>query len=347
MALQTHISEDSTPSACEDNASTVWVAKAQAILKSPWLALVLTAGLIWALLQVAPLSEWKDVLARANPLWLAVAVGLSLPHAVLKLLRMEVLLPVLKPHRGAHLNTVFGTAVTSQLPVGTVGGDVYRIVCFTDMGVEAEDATAATLLVRLSGFAVTVIIAGVAAAIYLGEAWPVLGVAVGTLILFILARSQRPPKVLRRLADMNPDGRGIVHKVKCTVAGVLKTLFDHAGDLTRRRLAALIGITLAMYAARAAILWTCLLAIGMEAGPFAALAALAVGNLASSVPSPTGSVGLREGGMVGVLAGLGHAAAPAAIAAILFRAAVIAGSGLGYLLTLPLRGRQAHTATAQ
>ena len=65
-----------------------------------------------------------------------------------------------------------------------------------------------------------------------------------------------------------------------------------------------------------------------------ALAALATGNLACAIPSPAGTVGLREGGMIGILAGFGAAVAPATIGALLFRAAMIVGAGLGLVLSV-------------
>ena len=80
----------------------------------------------------------------------------------------------------------------------------------------------------------------------------------------------------------------------------------------------MLGFTLGFYAVRAMIEWFCLLTLDLDISYFAALAALAVGNLVSSIPSPASNVGLREGGMFGVLAGLRIADAPATIGALLF-----------------------------
>ena len=51
------------------------------------------------------------------------------------------------------------------------------------------------------------------------------------------------------------------------------------------------------------------------------------------IPSPAGSVGLREGGIVGAFAILGVAGTPATVAALLYRAALIAGALLAWGLS--------------
>ncbi len=53
------------------------------------------------------------------------------------------------------------------------------------------------------------------------------------------------------------------------------------------------------------------------------------------VDCDAGTVGLREVGMIGILAGFGVAVAPATIGALLLRAAMIVGAGLGLGLSSP------------
>ena len=323
--------------ALQPSPKPAWLAKARAVLSSPWLGLALTAGLVWVLLQMAPLAEWRAGLAEADWRWLAVALALVVPHAALKAWRLELLLPHLCDHRLHHLHIVFGMAAMSQLPTGTVGGDVYRIARLDACGVPPAEATAATFILRIAGFAVTLILAAVAGAAVLGAPWPLLAVAFGGALLFVLARAERPPAWL---AGIGLDARGeplpgqsLWGRLRRGLGHLLRKTFAQAGSLEGRRLLAVLGASLAMYVVRALMLWLCLIALGLDAGVFAALGALAAGNLASSVPSPAGSVGLREGGIVGVLAALGSPAAPATLAALFFRAVLAVGAGTGFALT--------------
>ena len=321
-----------------------WFAKLRTVLASPWLGIALVAGLVWVLLQMAPLSEWRDALLDANPWWLLGAVALALPYGLLKTLRLERLLPQLSEHRAAHLHIVFGMEAMGQLPTGTLGGDVYRICRLGECGVEMADAAGATYYMRLAGFSVTVMVAAIAGTWVLGSVLPLAGILVAAAIVFALANAERPPSFLQGLANP-PEGRGAWSKVRNALGTLLRKIFECARTTSRTTLMQVLGFTLAMYSLRATILWVCLRSVGVEVPVWAALAALSVGNLLSAIPSPAGSVGLREGGIVGVLSGLGAAATPATIGALLFRAVVAVGAGAGYLLTLP-SAKSSETAQA-
>ena len=305
--------------------------RANAVFTSPWTAGVLVVGLVWALLQIAPWSEWRAALAGASPWMLALAVVAVLPSGWLKAWRMEHLVESLRGHRWAHNRIVFAMGCVGQLPVGTVGGDVFRVVRLGELGVEADRATAATFIIRLVGFSVTVALAAVGGAIYLSAFWPLLGLMVSGAALYLLTHSSRPPGWLRRLSE-GAEGAGWLAKLRRALGRLIVKTFREARDMRRREFALMLAATLGIYAVRALVLWLCLLAVGVEAGFLAAVAALSVGNLASSVPSPAGSVGLREGGIVGVLASLGAGVAPATIGALLFRATVALGAALGFAL---------------
>ncbi|MGJ8560815.1 MAG: lysylphosphatidylglycerol synthase transmembrane domain-containing protein [Litorimonas sp.] len=305
----------------------------QAWLKSPWLIAAMVISLIIALHFIAPLSEWQAAFSQAEPVWLLSAILLVLPHEILKVLRMEQLIPCVKPHRILHAKIVYGMSFVTQLPVGTVGGDVYRVMRLEDCGASPKDATAATFLMRLIGFSTTLIIAGLGGMIILQSVIPIIGPILGAAIIVLLTTSKNPPSFLARLVKRSDEtGRGKLGRLLSRLARLLSHTFQQAADLTRQQIMAVLGVTLGLYAVRAVIVWFCLLALDLDVSYGAALAALAVGNLASTIPSPAGNIGLREGGMVGVLAGLGVAVAPATISALLFRAAMILGAGLGLVL---------------
>lgn len=296
--------------------------------------LLMGGVLVWALFQVAPWSEWRAAFAEADPLWLVPAVGLVLIHEMLKVGRMERLVPCVKDRRIRHARIVYGMSCVAQLPVGTVGGDVYRVMRLEECGADPKDATAATFLIRAIGFSTTLTLAGIAGAYVFGAVWPLIGPAVAALVLYLLATSQNPPAFVATLvAKADDTGSGRWGRFVSWAARMLRHVFTEAASLTRAELLGVLGFTLALYAVRATIVWFCLLALEIEAPWLAALAALAAGNLASSVPSPTGNVGLREGGMVGILAALGVAVAPATIGALIFRAVMIAGAGVGLVLS--------------
>ena len=320
---------------CEDGTTGGAFGRFQQWLKSPWLIGVMVLGLVWALFQVAPLSEWRGAFSRAEPLWLVAAVLVVLPHELLKVLRMEQLLPEVKPRRLEHARIIYQMACVAQLPVGTIGGDVYRICRLEECGADARDATAATFIMRAVGFASTLTLAGIGGVFVLGSVWPLVGPLLAALILYLLATSKNPPAFLAKLVARADDApRNAFGRILSKAARLLRHVFDEAAATTRSELLRVLGVTLALYAVRGLIVWLCLLAIGLDVNYLVALAALAVGNLACAIPSPAGTVGLREGGMVGVLAGLGTAVAPATIGALLFRAAMIIGAGLGLGLSL-------------
>ena len=320
---------------CGDGVPEGWFGRLQNWLKSPLLIGVMVIGLVWALFQVAPLAEWQAAFSQAEPLWLVAAVLLVLPHEFLKVLRMEQLLPEVKPSRLFHAKVVYGMSCVAQLPVGTVGGDVYRICRLEECGAEPEDATAATFIMRAIGFATTLTLAGIGGAFVLTEAWPLIGPVLGAAILFLIAKSQTPPAFLSRLVSHADDvPRNLFGRLLSSAARLLRHVFREAANLSRPQMLRVLGFTMALYAVRGLIVWVCLLALSIDVNYLMALAALATGNLACAIPSPAGSVGLREGGMVGVLAGFGVAVAPATIGALLFRAAMIAGSGFGLVLAI-------------
>ena len=324
-----------TPDCDGDGDGDTLFDRIQRWMKSPWLIGLMVIGLLYALYSVAPPSEWVDAFSRAEPLWLVAAVLLVLPHEMLKVLRMEQVLPEVKPARIRHSAIVYQMACVAQLPFGTIGGDFYRICRLEECGANAEDATAGTFIIRMIGFASTVTLSGIGAFFVFGWLWPLLGPVLGALILYLLARSQKPPRFVAWLVEHADDvPRNVFGKILSGTARLLRHMFREAAALKRGQMFRVLGYALALYGVRTAILWVCLLALGLDVSFLAALAALAVGNLASSVPSPTGNVGLREGGIVGILSGFSVAAAPATIAALLFRAAIIVGAGLGLGLSL-------------
>ena len=312
-----------------------WLGRVQNWLKSPWLIGAMVLGLVWALFQVAPLSEWREAFREASLPLLGLAVLLVLPHELLKVLRIEQLLPELRPQRLRHARVLYQMSCVAQLPVGTIGGDVFRICKLEELGATAEDATAATFIMRMIGFATTLSLAGIGGFVVLGSVWPLLGPVLGAVILLVLAKSQTPPKFLSKLVAHADDvPRNAFGRVLSAAARLLRHVFREAAKLSRMQMLRVLAVTLALYAMRGLIVWVCLMAINVDVSYLVALAALATGNLACAIPSPAGTVGLREGGMISILAGFGAAVAPATIGALLFRAAMILGAGLGLGLSM-------------
>lgn len=314
--------------------NTGWLQKTRTFLQSPWVIGLMVIGLASALLMVAPPSEWQRAWSKAEPSWLLSAVLLVLPHEILKVLRIEQLIPCVKPRRLLHAKIVYGMACVAQLPGGTLGGDFYRVMRLEECGAEPEDATAATFLMRLIAFTTTATIAGIAGAILLDSVLPLLGPVIAAIVLLILATSQNPPGFMNAMiARADDTGSGRWGRLISLTARLLRHVFRAGANLSRKQIIAVLGFTLGLYAVRATIVWFCLLAAGIEVNWLVALATLSVGNLASAIPSPAGNVGLREGGMIGVLASLGTPVALATIGALLFRAVMIVGAGLGLLLS--------------
>ena len=294
--------------------------------------------MIASLRLIAPWSEWLGYLRDANPLWLLLAPLLVLPHVVLRALRFERLLPELREHRGPHLRLTYAMTCVGQLPVGTIGGDAYRIVKFTCLGVPAERGTASTAILRVAGFAVTLGVAGALGAVFMGSVLPLIGVAVCALVYFLLGTSGHPPNWVSRLTldpdTDTPEGAGVWRRATDSLRRVLWRTIDQSRDLQRRDLFAVFALTLGLIALKALMLMLCAWALGLDIGPLGAAFALVAGNLMCTIPSPAGTVGLREGGIVGAFAILGAASTPATVAALFFRAALIVGSLIGWGLSL-------------
>ena len=313
------------------------IARARALLASPWTGAVLVLAMIGALRLIAPWSEWLGYLRDTNPWMLLGAAALSLPIVALRMFRMERLLHELRAHRGPHARLTSAMTAVGQLPVGTIGGDAYRIVKYSCLGVDPERGTAATAILRVAGFASTLMVAGALGAYFMESLLPLLALALGLLLLFVLGTSAHPPRAITRLT-LDPDSESAPGtkpwtKALNAIRRVLGRTLAQARSLHRRDLALVVAASIGLTLVKGAMILLCARALGLDVGLLGAAFALVAGNIMCVIPSPAGSVGLREGGIVGAFAVLGVAGTPATIAALLYRAALIAGALLAWGLS--------------
>ena len=314
-----------------------FVANARAFLASPWTGIALVLAMIGALRLISPWSEWLGYLRDADPWLLLAAALLSLPMIALRMFRMERLLHELRAHRGPHARLTSAMTAVGQLPVGTVGGDAYRIVKYSCLGVDPERGTAATAILRVAGFASTLMIAGALGAWFMDSLLPLLALALGVALVFVLATSGHPPKAVSRLTldpdSSSPPGTKPWTKALNALRRILGRTLDQARSLHRRDLALVVALSFALTLTKGAMILLCARALGLDVGILGAAFALVAGNIMCVIPSPAGTVGLREGGIVGAFAILGIASTPATVASLLFRAALIAGALLAWGLS--------------
>ena len=314
-----------------------FVAKARAFLASPWTGAVLVLAMIGALRLIAPWSEWLGYLQDANPWLLLGAAALTLPMIALRVFRMERLLHELGTHRGPHARLTSAMTAVGQLPVGTIGGDAYRIVKYSCLGVDPERGTAATAILRVAGFATTLMVAGALGAYFMDSLLPVLALVLGAGLLFVLGTSAHPPRVVSRMT-LDPDSESAPGtkpwtKALNAVRRILGRTLAQARDLPRRDLALVAASSLGLTLVKGAMILLCARALDLDIGILGAAFALVAGNIMCIIPSPAGTVGLREGGIVGAFAILGVASGPAMVASLLYRAALIAGALLAWGLS--------------
>jgi uncharacterized membrane protein YbhN (UPF0104 family) len=309
-------------------------------------------GLIWTVallglllaigLAVPDLRGVLDRVASAEPVWVALAIGLEIASCVGYVVFVRLVLwrgPAREVRRLAWAEMAFGAVV----PVGGAGGLAVGAWALRAWGVSWSVIANRSAIIFLLTSAVN---AGVLALGALGlliglgatglSAWLAIVpavVAIGMLALFILLpRWINSPAGQARSGKLAGALRSVASWVNATEAVAFRPNW---------RLLGAIGYLLFDIA----VLWSCLRAFDAHPAVLAVVVGYQVGYLSNLLPIP-GGVGVLEGGLLGALLLYGLPAAPTAAAVILYHAIALWVPTLGGTIGFArLRGAVAERAS--
>ena len=293
-------------------AGASWTAALGLIARLPW-AHVVGLGVVWIL-------------------------GLYL-HAIV----LAASLPGLTRLRALTLN-LSGSAVSSVLPVGGLAGVALNLSMTRSWGHSRLDFARFVVVSKVCDIVARLLMPAVAVAALLGSGvlsvasgsvWMIpagVGFAAGMLLLWALCGRATP--LLGLVEITTRAGSRIMRRpAGGTWPATVSAFLAEADLLVRRRRAVLTLGTVGYWLAQAALLWCCLLAVGVPAAPAVVFGALIAERLMTLVVVTPGGAGAAEAGMVTVLVGLGTDATGSLAGVLLFRSFVFAaGVPIGAVL---------------
>jgi uncharacterized membrane protein YbhN (UPF0104 family) len=249
-------------------------------------------------------------------------------------------LPGLTRLRALMLN-LSGSAVSSVLPVGGLAGAALNLSMTRSWGHSRLDfarfvvvSKACDIVARLlmPAVALAALLGSSALALASGSAWLIpAGVGFGAGILLLWALCGRATPLLGMVGLMARIASRIIRRpVGGSWQVTVSAFLAEADLLVRRRRAELTLGTVGYWLAQAALLWCCMLAVGVRAAPAVVFGALVAERLMTLVVVTPGGAGPAEAGMVTVLIALGIDATGSLAGVLLFRSFVfVAGVPIG------------------
>lgn len=308
--------------------------------------LVVLAAAAWAAGRASTVgASWTKALGLIGGLpWyqllglgLVWILGLSVHTVVL-----SASLPGLSRPRALTLN-LSGSAVSNVLPLGGLAGTALNLTMTRAWGHSRLDfarfvvvSKACDIVAKLlmPGVALVALVASGVLTASAAGAWAVpagLAFVAGALLVWALCGRTAPLLRLVKLAA-RPLGAAWPATVTALLAGT--------DALVRRRRGALTLGMAGYWLAQGALLWWCLLAVGLRPHPAVVFAALVVERVMTLMVVTPGGAGPAEAGMVTVLIALGADPSAALAGVLLFRAFVVvaeipvgAAVGLGWWAT--------------
>ena len=283
--------------------------------------LALLLALVLAALLAPGLGQVRDVLSRAAPGWLALAVAFELLSCASYVLMFR---PVFCRRMSWRASTEIGgaeLAVGSIVPASGAGGLALGAWILSRRGMPAERIarrSVAFFLIKSSVnfVAVAVIgtlmaagLAGPRRSLWLTALPAALSVALIALVLALprLGPGREPGPGTGRL-------RRAVHAARAAVIDGMR----EARELVARRDAVLLAGAIGYWAWDNAVLWATYHAVGADVPLSIVLMGYLIGQLGGLLPLP-GGVGGIDGGLIGTLIVYGAPAAPTAAAVLAYR----------------------------
>jgi uncharacterized protein (TIRG00374 family) len=311
--------------------------------KVRWLQFFMSLVFLALLLKLAPVDRWTQILPKVKHSWAIVSILLVIGLGILDTWRSEILLTALAKNRIKNFQITFVSSLIAQLPLGIVGGDVFRALAFRKNGVPIEMVAGAIGFCRLLGLLITLVTTIIIAiqmliwsphpmSLQIVDVLPLLALILMVFVFFsmvfkLIILSENWPNFFKR--------------------NRLKKLIGFVRQIPSKSVQAVASVSFSMLVIRIFILWCSAKAFDMNLGIGVVTLGLCLGFLISTVPISLAGIGLREGGIVGVLAFFGFDLSHAVIVAVAFRAFIISGTLLGiflaFVITLPSRNRRRGT----
>jgi uncharacterized protein (TIRG00374 family) len=284
------------------------------------------------------LSDTREVIADADPWWIAIALGFNLCSFVAYIALFRGVVggraegdPVTRrlDWSASYQITMAGLAATRLFSAGGAGGIALTYWALRRAGMQRRDAACrmvAFLVLLYAVYMTTLLVCGLFLRIGLFRGASPVGMTIvpaalaGVAIAIFLLVSLIPDDVERRLAGWSRGYRRRARWLRrlatgpATVASGTRTAMALVREPSRGALA--IGGAIGFWAANIAVLWACFHAFG-EAVPKAVLVqGFFVGMTANLLPFFPGGVGSVDAGMIGAFLAFGEPA-PAVIVSVL------------------------------
>jgi glycosyltransferase 2 family protein len=252
------------------------------------LGFAISLGAIWIVAGGTDLARTGAEVARADPRYLAAAIGVVGVQTLIRAIRWQVLLPV-GPAGRTGLNRIVpvvlvGYLANAALPA-RLGEAVRSVVLAGREGLSVTLTLGSALLERILDTLVVAILGATAGLLIGVDAWVLQAALVGLVIsLFALAALVVAPRFLARIGiDSLRDLIGVVQ-------GVVR------GATAQRpgALAIAVGATLVAWLLDASTYWLVAASLGLELTPAGAMLVSAVAVLSTAIPSAPGYVGTFE-----------------------------------------------------
>jgi uncharacterized protein (TIRG00374 family) len=286
------------------------------------------------------LSETKDVIADADPWWIAIALGLNVFSfgAYVALFR-----GVIGGREGDQVSqrldwaasyqiTMAGLAATRLFSAGGAGGIALTYWAVRRAGMARRDAASrmvAFLVLLYAVYMTTLLIDGVLlrVGIFPGPnpvSMTIVPAAVaGVVIAIFLLVSLIPDDVERRLAGWSQGYRRRARWLRrlatgpATLARGTRTAMQLVKNPSRGMLA--IGGAVGFWAANIAVLWACFHAFGQPVSKAVLVQGFFVGMTANLLPFFPGGVGSVDAGMIGAFLAFGLPSSPVIVSVLVYR----------------------------
>jgi uncharacterized protein (TIRG00374 family) len=286
------------------------------------------------------LSETGDVIADADPWWIAIALGLNVGSFVAYIALFRGVVAGRHDHKvAARLDwsasyqiTMAGLAATRLFSAGGAGGIALTYWALRRAGMNRREAACrmvAFLVLLYAVYMATLVVCGVGLRIGLFHGPSPVGMTIvpaalaGVAIAVFLFVSLIPQDVERRLAGWSRGYRRRARWLRrlatgpATLASGTRTAMSIVRDPSRGLLA--IGGAVGFWASNIAVLWACFHAFG-EAVPKAVLIqGFFVGMTANLLPFFPGGVGSVDAGMIGAFLAFGEPASTVIVSVLVYR----------------------------
>ena len=328
------------PDGDQDDAGLAFTPRRIAIYAGVVLALVV--GLYVALpAALSGLSDMKDVVADADPVWIAVALGFNICSFVAYIALFRGVIAVDDRDDGvadrldwsaSYQITLAGLAATRLFAAAGAGGIALTYWALRRAGMARRDAACrmVAFLVLLYGvYMAALIVFGLGLRIGLFPGPQPVGMTIvpaalaGVVIIVFLLVSLIPGDIERRLANWSRGYRRRAVWLRRLASGPAMVARGTRTALVilrnpRHGLLAL-GGAIGFWAANIAVLWACFHAFGQSVPKAVLVQGFFVGMTANLLPFVPGGVGSVDAGMIGAFLAFGEPSATVIVSVLAYR----------------------------